>query len=71
MRQFNSAAAVIDAIGGPAKFARWYGKVEPNAVTMWRTRGFPAKTFPRLAPRLRKEQNIVADPRCWPHAEAA
>ena len=71
MRQFHSAREIIDALGGPKKFAEFYGGVTDKCVTMWRKRGFPSNTSKDLDERLRGEKQIVAHPSCWPHLRRA
>jgi hypothetical protein len=54
----------IDAVGGTGAYARWWG-VSDSAVSIWRTRGFPARTFLEMQERLRDEFDIEVSPAAW------
>ena len=64
MKSRNAANKIINAIGGNAAFARWWG-CSPKTVSMWRLRGFPAKTFMTMAHAIRDEFDLEAPPIAW------
>jgi hypothetical protein len=70
MRRLNSASDIIDALDGPNAFAQWWG-VSPACVSMWRTRGFPAKTYLAMSARLREDHQIDAPPEVWNQVTAS
>ena len=49
----DSAAAVIDALGGNISVAE-IAEAKPNAVNMWRQNGLPANSFVVLSAELAK-----------------
>jgi len=60
----QTASEAIDAVGGTGAFARWYG-VDDATVSLWRTRGFPARSFILMGERLRQEHRIDVPPSAW------
>lgn len=62
---FSHPGPIIDAIGGTAAFARWWG-VDMRRVSNWRMRGrFPADLMASMSHRLLAEKGIRAAPSAW------
>jgi hypothetical protein len=64
------AARIIEAIGGPAEFARWwwgsdFSKAHAQIAWRWRKRGFPRELFLLMSGRLWDEKRIEATPAAW------
>jgi hypothetical protein len=67
----RTAREVIDAIGGPTKFARWWLgddiiKLDAQRASAWGKRNrFPRELFPPMSKRLLDERSITAFPSAW------
>lgn len=70
MRKVLTPSEAIDIVGGTGAFARWWG-ADDATVSLWRSRGFPARTFVLMSERLRQEHQIDAPPSAWKMLEAA
>jgi hypothetical protein len=68
MRNLKTSREIITAIGGPTKFARWWG-TSVKCAWAWKERGFPPKTHSAMSERLRKEHGIEAPPSAWGQVE--
>ena len=53
----RNAAKAIDLLGGTAEVAAMFHAVSPKTVSMWRTRGLPARSADVLAPELRRRSH--------------
>lgn len=61
--QINSASEVIDALGGPVAVSQLFS-LRPNAVSQWKTRGFPPETYVVLVAAL-AEKGFSAPASLW------
>ena len=52
-QEVKSGKQIIALLGGPSKVAAMFADVAPPTVTMWGQRGFPAKSWLVIAPKLR------------------
>lgn len=76
--KITSASQAIDALGGTAKVAQYFG-LSYRVVSNWRSRGLPPDTHYELAPMLRKKrhkfspllfaQKMRAEPLLYRHGE--
>lgn len=68
-KTLTSADEVIDALGGTFAVTRLLELNSHKAVSNWRTRGLPARTFLRLTAEL-ANRGLKASPSLWGIAEA-
>jgi hypothetical protein len=66
----HTAAEVVDALGGPTGFARWwwgegFEKLHVQRAWAWGKRGFPRELHLVMSGRLFAEKNIQALPSAW------
>ncbi len=61
--QINSAPEVIAVLGGPTAVGKLFD-VRPNAVSQWKTRGFPPETYVALMAAL-AEKGFSAPASLW------
>jgi hypothetical protein len=61
--QIKTVADVIDALGGRVPVAKMFG-VTQNAVSQWKTRGFPPETYVAFTCALRKRR-LSASASLW------
>ena len=70
MRELQTVAEVVEALGGNRAVAELTGKESDSAVANWKKRGsFPAKTYLILKPEL-EARNITAPDSLWGMAQA-
>ena len=53
-QEIKSSRQAIELLGGAEEVATLFKSVPARTVTMWGVRGFPAKTWLVLSPRLRR-----------------
>lgn len=69
MRRIETVSDIIEAVGGPTKFAGELG-VRYSRVSMWKVRNrFPANTRDALQPVLKQKYGIDAPASVWGQIE--